>query len=85
VCILTTDPKSNEPPRRAWISVPDNPTSYRAHAELLTEAALQLAVMKKALADLEAWIDRYHSLEEICGSAMATARAALRSRLAASI
>jgi len=84
--ILPQDQHANEPPRRAWISVPDSDqTSYRASGEVMTEAALQYAVMKKALADLEAWIDRYSTLKGICGNAVATAKQQLVARLAASV
>lgn len=84
VMILPSDDTSNQPPRRAWISVPDDGTKYHRSAEVMDEAGLQLSVMKKALADLEAWIDRYSSLESICGNAVSTARSQLAARLAAS-
>jgi hypothetical protein len=79
------DEDSNQPPRRAWISVGDDGTKYHRVGEVLVEADLQLSVMKKALAELEGWIDRYASLESICGSAISTARTQLMSRLAASV
>jgi hypothetical protein len=83
IMILADDKNSNQPPRRAWISVPDD--GYQRVAKVMDETDLQLAVMRRALADLESWIDRYGSLQNICGNAIVTARTALQARLAASV
>lgn len=73
--IVLIDPdKPEERPMRAWISVADEGTSYRGVREVLDEAGLQLAIMRRALSDLQGWLERYHSLEFICGSPLKTAR-----------
>lgn len=74
VVLLPDDPTSNQPPKRAWTSVPD-PTgvSYRRVTEILTQGSLQLAVMKRALADLRGWLERYRMLQDLAGGAVSQA------------
>ena len=66
--------------RRAWLSIEDNGVSYRGVEEVLSSQSLQVAVMKKALADLKAWEERYRDLDDICALVRA-ARMTLASRL----
>lgn len=68
----------------AWLSVKDpKGIAYRDIDQVVNEVDFQLAVMRRALADLEAWQSRYHSLEDICGGAVASARAQLIARIQA--
>jgi hypothetical protein len=82
IMILPIDAESNQPPRRAWLSVPGE--GYQTVAKVMDEAAMQYKVMRSALAELEGFIDRYNSLDSVCGSALKTARSQLAARLAAS-
>jgi hypothetical protein len=75
VVLLPDDPKSNQPPKRAWTSVsePNNGVSYRRVDQIMRQADLQLAVMRRALADLRGWLERYRSLQDLCGSPVSQA------------
>lgn len=76
-----------EEPTRAFLSVKDaSGVSYRTAAEVSRSLDLQLAVLKQAERDLEAFGKRYRELEDICEDVAAarekakTRRAALEAR-----
>ncbi len=74
VVLLPDDPTSNQPPKRAWTSVTDTDgAAYRRVSEILTQGSLQLAVMKRALADLRGWLERYRMLQDLAGGGVAQA------------
>lgn len=55
------------PPSIAYVSISDKKgTSYRSMGEVLGSAELQLATLKAAERDLEAWQKRYHELIDAC-------------------
>jgi hypothetical protein len=67
-------------PTRAFLSVRDGAgTSYRTAAEVSGSVDLQLAVLKQAERDLEAFGKRYRELQDICED-VASARAKARTR-----
>jgi hypothetical protein len=52
-------------PRHAFLSIADKGgTCYRTHAEVQTSRDLQLALMRQADRDLEAWEKRYREITE---------------------
>jgi hypothetical protein len=71
---------SDTPPRRAFLSVNDNGTSYRTVNEVLNSQHLQLAVLIAAEKELKAFESRYGELLDIC-SLVRDARARLRQRI----
>ncbi len=74
VVLLPDDPTSNQPPKRAWTSVSEpNGVSYRRVDAIMRQGDLQLAIMRRALADLRGWLERYRSLQDLCGSPVAQA------------
>lgn len=80
IVLVDTD-KPRESPVRPWISVQDDGVAYRSHAAILSEIELQLAVLKRAYADLVGWMERYKHLDKICGGPMLAARTALSARI----
>lgn len=80
IVLVDTD-KPEATPVRPWISVQDSGVAYRSHEAVLSEVALQLAVLKRAYADLVGWMERYKNLDKICGGPMLAARTALSARI----
>ena len=65
---IVLDDEDTEPPKRAWVSADDRDgIAYHSVVdEVLTSADLQLAVLRRALRDLQAFRERFNSLREIC-------------------
>lgn len=83
VVLVTEDENGKPEQRRGWLSVEDKEgISYHDIEKVLNSQDLQLAVMRKALRDLEAWEMRYQELSDIC-ELVKTARSRLETRLAA--
>jgi hypothetical protein len=56
-----------DPPVRAFLSIGDRGgVSYRTAQEVSNSRDLQLAVLRQAERDLEAWERRYRDIEDIC-------------------
>lgn len=85
--VLVNPSEPVESPRHrmpAWLSVKDpKGIAYRDADQVIGEADFQLAVLRRGLADLEAWTARYRMLEDICGAAVASARAQLVAKITA--
>ncbi len=59
--------EGGEEPTRAFLSVKDGAgTAYRTKQEVSTSVELQLAVLKQAERDLDAFTKRYRELADIC-------------------
>ena len=77
--VIRIDDESDEP-KRAFLSVKDpDGVSYRTAAEVAGSLDLQLAVLRQAEKDLDAWTKRYRQLTDICEDVSA-AREKVRSR-----
>lgn len=77
--VIRIDDES-EPATRAFLSVKDaSGVSYRTAAEVSGSVDLQLAVLKQAERDLDAFSKRYRELEDIC-SDVRSARDKARTR-----
>lgn len=72
----------NEPPTRAFLSISDKKTSYRAIQEVRASEHLQSLVLKAADRDLAAFEQRYRDLTDIC-SDVSEARAKIKARMTA--
>lgn len=78
-CIRIEGVDSDEP-IRAFLSVKDaKGTSYRTAAEVAGSVELQLAVLKQAEKDLDAFTKRYKDLQDVCADVL-SARDKARSR-----
>ena len=66
--VLVNDDDDIEPPTRHWLSVDDPPDgrSYRSSDEIIKTTDLQLALLRRALRDLEAFEERYRQFKELC-------------------
>jgi len=64
--ITIQDTTSDNPPRRAFLSIAEDGHSYRSINEVLTSETLQLAVLVAAEKDLRAFESRYAELLDIC-------------------
>lgn len=72
--------EDGEEPTRAFLSVKDGAgVSYRAAAEVAASVELQLAVLKQAEKDLDAFQRRYAELKDVCGD-VTSAREKVRAR-----
>lgn len=66
----------------AWRSITDaGKTAYRSAGDILTSERLQLALLKSAVRDLEAWENRYNQLVDFC-EMVRVAREKLHERVA---
>ena len=75
--------EDRDEPQRAFLSVKDGDgTAYHSYGEVKTSRDLQLAVMKQAHRDLEAWEKRYSEFEEAF-TLVQQARVKLNGRIAA--
>lgn len=63
--------QEDAPPVRAFLSVNDGKTSYRATAEVQSSVHLQDLVLKAALRELQAFQVRYAEISDICGDLQA--------------
>jgi hypothetical protein len=78
--VVRIEGNDNEEPVRAFLSVKDAAgVSYRTAEDVQGSLELQLAVLRQAEADLEAWTKRYRELSEICDDVL-KARDKIRTR-----
>ena len=57
----------DEPPQHAFLSITDkHGTAYHTVAEVLGSSEMQMALMRQAQRDLQAWERRYRDLSDIC-------------------
>jgi hypothetical protein len=61
-------------PVRAFFSIADRGTSYRALEEVRATPSLQEIVMKQALRDLKAFEERYRDMRDVCEDIRAAQR-----------
>lgn len=79
--VRVEDTQAEDGTSRAFISVNDgDSTAYRPLAQIKRSADLQLAVLKQAQRDLEAWERRYRDLTDIC-QIVQSARAAVQRKI----
>lgn len=79
--VRVEDASAEEGTSRAFISVNDGDnTAYRPLQMIKRSADLQLAVLKQAQRDLEAWERRYRDLTDIC-QIVQSAREAVRRKI----
>lgn len=80
VRLIRIETEDAEEPIRAFLSVKDGAgTSYRTAAEVAGSVDLQLAVLRQAERDLDAFTRRYKELQDVCAD-VASARDKARSR-----
>lgn len=63
--------QEDAPPVRAFLSVNDGKTSYRATAEVQSSVHLQDLVLRAALKELQAFQKRYAEIEDVCADLQA--------------
>lgn len=79
--VRVVDREAEDGTRRAFVSVATKDgTAYRPIGDVQKSADLQLALMRQADRDLEAWERRYRELTDIC-NIVSSARGALQKKM----